>query len=42
MQPPLECGPNDSIIANIEVTRKPENHRLLRVNMLVKVRSTHI
>lgn len=38
LQPPLECAPSDSIIASIEVTRKPENHRLLRVNMLVKVR----
>jgi len=40
LQPPLECAPNDSIIASIEVTRKPENHRLLRVNMLVKVDGT--
>jgi len=37
VQPPVECAPGDKIAATIEVTRKPENHRLLRVAMSIKV-----
>lgn len=39
LQPTIVCDANDEMTASIEVTRKPENHRLLRVGMTVKVRA---
>ena len=31
VQPPIDCAPGDVLGATIRLSRKPENHRLLKV-----------
>lgn len=37
VNPPVDCAPNDMLSATLTLTRKKENHRLLKVEMKVKV-----
>jgi protein arginine N-methyltransferase 1 len=37
VNPPIDCAPNDTLAATLKLTRKKENHRLLKVEMKVKV-----
>jgi hypothetical protein len=37
VNPPIDCAPNDALAATMTLTRKKENHRLLKVELKVKV-----
>lgn len=42
VHPPVECAPSDKLTCGVEVSRRTDNHRLLKVQLAIKVEGSSV